>query len=247
MIRIAICDDDSAHREKISSYIGEYAESRKDTSIVYSTFFSPKQLLNAALEYDGFDIYILDVLMPEMSGIELGVELRKTDVDGKIIYLTSTPEFGVDSYLASAFFYLLKPVDKDKLFDVIDRAVEAVRNRKGKSIMVKSRDKLYKISFDDILYVELNRRSLIFFLSNGTQIKSVTVRTTFAEAVEVLLRDERFFVCGASLAINLYHVIAVEREAVVFKKDERMYCPRSACPAIRSAWFDFWLKNGGNL
>ncbi len=245
MIRVAICDDDSSQRETISAYIGQYAEEKEDTGIVFSAFFSPKQLLNAVTEYGGFDLYILDVLMPEMNGIELGLAIRKQDTDGKIIYLTSAPEFGVDSYLADAFFYLLKPVEKDKLFPIMERAIATVRNRKEKGIIVKSREQVQKLSFDDILYVELNRRAVVYSLINGEEIKSVTVRGSFAEAIEPLLHDDRFFICGASFAVNLYHVTSVEKDSVVFKKDRRLYMSKTQCAAVRSGWLDFWLKNGG--
>ncbi len=246
MIRVAICDDERESRENVASLVGEYAESREDKNIVVSSFFSAQQLIGAVEECGGFDIYLLDVVMPEMTGIDLGLEIRKCDTDGKIIYITTTPEYGVNSYLAGAFFYLLKPIDKEQLFGVLDSAVEQVRNRKEKSLMIKTRDETMKVSFDSILYVELVRRSLVWNLTDGTCIKGMSLRVPFSEAVELLTDDDRFFLCGASCVINLYHVTSVSRDAVVFKKTKKIFMPKSACTSLRSAWLDFWLKRGGN-
>ncbi len=245
MVRIAVCDDEEEQRTIAVKFAEEYAESTGDENILISSFFSGKQLLNAVAEYGCFDIYILDVVMPSMSGIELGMELRKQDADGKIIYLTQTPEYGANSYLAGAFFYLLKPVDKDKLFQVLGSAVAQIRRRKQKRVLVKTSEQTAMLSFDDIVCVELSRRSLVWTLVSGEQIRSTTVRTSFLESVDSLLQDERFFACGASLAVNLYHVTSVEKDGVVFKNKRKLYVPKAACGAIRSKWLDFWLKYGG--
>ncbi len=245
MVKIAICDDEEEYRNTALNYVGEYAERTGDEGILISSFFSGKQLLNAVEEYGSFDIYILDVVMPNMSGIDLGLELRKRDPDGKIIYLTCTPEYGANSYLTGAFFYLLKPVDKGKLFEVLKAAIERVRERKQKRILVKTSEQTTMLSYDDILYVELSRRSLEWSLLDGKKLRSTTVRAPFAELVGGLLKDDRFFICGASLAVNLYHVISVEKDGVVFKNKKKLYASKTACAAIRSKWLDFWLKYGG--
>ncbi len=245
MVKIAICDDEEEYRTTALHYVGEYAESTGDEGILISSFFSGKQLLNAVEEYGCFDIYILDVVMPNMSGIDLGLEIRRRDPDGKIIYLTCTPEYGANSYLAGAFFYLLKPVDKQKLFEVLKSAVDKVRERKQKRILVKTSEQTIMLPFDEILYVELSRRSLEWSLVRGRKLRSTTIRAPFADTVGALLKDERFFMCGASLAVNLYHVTSVEKDAVVFRGEQKLYVPKTACAAIRSKWLDFWLKNGG--
>ena len=69
--------------------------------------------MDAAEKLGGFDIYILDILMPGMDGIELGVRLRELGYDGSIIYLTSSTDFAIDSYKAEASNYILKPVIPD--------------------------------------------------------------------------------------------------------------------------------------
>ena len=244
MIKIAVCDDDPICREQILSFLKRYSESYKDENFSFSAFASGKQMLDYIEERGDFDIYLLDVIMPEMNGIETGVRLRNVDMQGKIIYLTSSPEYGVDSYLAKAFNYLLKPVTADKLTEVVSQATELVRKEKQKCIIVHTRDELVKIPFDSILYAELVKRSIVYHLTDGSSVETVTLRVPFAEAMISLLKDDRFLLCGASLAVNLFHVTSVEKDALVLK-NIRIYMPKKACSNIRSAWLDFWMKNGG--
>lgn len=120
MIKLALCDDETAQREAAGNLLREYAASRPALAIKLSIFSSGQELLAAAEECGGFDLYVLDIVMPGLSGIDLGVRLRELYSDGDIIYLTISPEYAVDSYAARAFYYLMKPVEPGKLFQVLD-------------------------------------------------------------------------------------------------------------------------------
>ena len=90
-MRIAVCDDEKRYREKIVNLIQEYEKIRQNYSFTVSAFSSAKALLNFKAEHGGFDLYILDILMPEMSGIRLGSALREQGDEGMILYLTTSP------------------------------------------------------------------------------------------------------------------------------------------------------------
>ncbi len=244
MLKIAICDDEEKYREEMQTSLSEYQATWEGDEIRAFFFSSGRELLSEIDEIGAFDLYILDIVMPNMGGIELGLGIRERDEQGKIVYLTSTEEFAVRSYRVRAFDYLLKSCEKHMLFDVLNRVLEEISICKKQFVMVKTSDETLKISHDEILYAELSHRSLIWYLTDGRILKSVTVRIPFAEAIGSLLGDERFFMCGASLVINLFHVTSVEKDAVVFQKSKRLYTPKSACSSIRSGWLDYWLKNG---
>ena len=83
-MRIAICDDEAICLSQVAAVADEY---NKDKGISFDTFSHPEDLLEAAEKIGGYDIYILDVIMPSLNGIELGLKLRDAGYDGKIIYL----------------------------------------------------------------------------------------------------------------------------------------------------------------
>jgi len=124
VIKLALCDDEMEQRSATSAMLLDYAGARPGLAVKVSAFSSGWELLAAAEEHDGFDVCVLDIVMPDISGIDLGVRLREMGFDGPIIYLTVSPEYAVDSYMARAFQYLMKPVESGRLFQVLDEAVE---------------------------------------------------------------------------------------------------------------------------
>ena len=82
MIKLALCDDETEQREVIGGLLRDYAAARPAKAVKLSVFSSGQELLNAAAECGGFDLYVLDIVMPGLSGIDLGVRLRELYSDG---------------------------------------------------------------------------------------------------------------------------------------------------------------------
>ena len=108
-MRLAICDDNELQREMISDVINEYIRERR-LDVNVSVFESGLKLIDSVRTQGRYDIYILDMLMPEMNGLEVASTLRMLKDDGKIIFLTATLDYAVASYDVRAFYYLVKPV-----------------------------------------------------------------------------------------------------------------------------------------
>ena len=90
-MQIALCDDEITNHEKTRELIRQYKQIHSDRTLSLSSFASGKELINHVDEHGGFDLYILDCIMPEMNGIELGAALRMRDDTGFLIYLTTSP------------------------------------------------------------------------------------------------------------------------------------------------------------
>ena len=239
MIKIAICDDDREFLEKLKEMLKNYFI---NAAVKIWAFPSVKDLMNAAEEEGGFDVYILDVIMPRINGVELGMELRRRGDRGEIIFLTTTPEYAVMSYEAKAFFYLLKPVDKNKLVAVLNQAIGNVQERNKKGLAVKTRDGVKFLPFDEIMYAELRERAVAYNLVGGGRITGQYLRVPFREAVSKLLEDSRFTLCGASFCINLSYVKALENNRIVFKNNSELALSKKAVGSIKTKWLDFWLE-----
>lgn len=240
--RIAICDDDMLWRRQILEMTNAYAAENPELGISFTAFEWGSELMEAARKTGGFDVYILDILMHGMNGIELGSRLRQMGFDGKIIYLTSSQEYAIDSYRVKAYNYLLKPLRKDTFFAALDEVHSAISERKGKSIIVRTKDSSIKVSFDSIEYAELCKRTVVYHLTGGKTLESISIRTSFSEAVQELLQDSRFLLCGTSMVANMHHITMVEKDGLLFRDQRKVYLPRKACSDIRSAWYDFYFN-----
>lgn len=246
-MKIAVCDDDRFYRENIPKLLNLYSERNPQYEISFTVFSHADDLLSVSRKIGGFDIYILDVIMPDENGIELGIKLRNNRFDGKIIFLTSSEDFVFDSFKAQAFDYILKPVEAEILFSVLDSAAETISYKKEKSIIVKSADGNLKLAFDRIMYAELINRSVHFHLTNGKTIESISVRTSFADAVKELIDDDSFVLCGASFVINLLHITETKTKELVFRNGRSIQLSRKMLAELRAKWVEYWLIEQGDV
>lgn len=244
-MRVAICDDESLCRAQVLDIATDYAEERQDTEIVFEMFSEPEALLRSTRENGSYDIYILDIVMPGMNGIQLGRTLRNDGIDSKIIYLTSSEEYALESFRVRAFDYILKPIEKGAFYTVLDEAIASIHIKKDRVLVVKTKENSTRITFHSILYAALSKRSIVYHLADGKTVESTTLRTTFTEAVGELLVDKRFALCGASMAVNMHHITIVENEAIVFTDTERVFLGKKACRELRTAWNIYWITQEG--
>lgn len=245
MFKIAICDDEPASLEQAAALGRDYLMHRSSFGGQLSLFESGQALLEAVAGGSGFDLYLLDILMPEQNGIEVGKQLRARMEDGTIIYLTASPDYAVESYLTRAFFYLLKPVKQEQFFEVLDQAVAVWQKQKRDVAIIHTANGLRALPHNDILYLERVARSIRYYMADGKTVDSRTLRGAFGEAAAPLLKDPRFVLCGASFALNLSRVKAIERRTALLDNGVRVSLPRTAFENLKRAWLDYWLGGAG--
>ena len=121
MLQLAFCDDDLSELQTIQTLLDRYRVARNQ-EIRYTAFQNAWDLLAEVERGTRYDVLLLDVLMPGQNGIEVAGELRQYDNNVKIIFLTSSPEFAVQSYAVGAYFYQLKPIWAESFYRIIDAA-----------------------------------------------------------------------------------------------------------------------------
>lgn len=112
-----------------------------------------------------YDLVLLDVLMPGINGMQVAQELRELDKNVKIIFISSSSEFAVESYRVGAYHYLLKPIDKDLFFQLLDRIRSELSTREEQGFVLKSREGVVGISFTRLEYVEVINKTVNFHLA----------------------------------------------------------------------------------
>ena len=241
MLRIALCDDDEKQLDQAAALLNTYLQPRPHLHGQVETFRSGGALLARAENAGGFDLYILDILMPELDGINTGRRLRALGEGGEIIYLTSANDFAADSYDVRAFFYLLKPVEKTRFFLILDEAIEKRRLGQSKGIIISTTNGPQHILFEHILYAERMGRRIRYYCTDGV-IDSQTIRLPFRDMVSSLLSDRRFYLCGASFVLNFQHVTGVNKQTALLDNGQSVALPRSSAASFKKAWGGYWLE-----
>lgn len=243
MLRIAICDDEENQLKKTTALLESYLHSRSGSYGQVESFQSGSTLLARVKDTESFDLYVLDILMPELSGIETGRRLRELGDGGEIIYLTSSNDFASDSYNVRAFFYLLKPVEENRLFQVLDEAVEKLNQRRNSAIVVNTSEGPRRILLERIRYVERVGRRIRYYCTDGI-VDSQTIRVSFREIMASLLEDRCFYLCGASFVLNFQHVTGINGRTALLDDGNSVLLPRTAATDFKKAWGNYWLEEG---
>ncbi len=245
MLHFAICDDQPISLRQINELLQNYLQARPTLQGRVVSFTSGESLLAHVQAEHGFDVYILDILMPRLNGIKTGQHLRQSGESGEIIYLTNSNEFAADSYDVQAFFYLLKPVDAQKFFTILDQAVDKAIRRRNCIILVQTNQGTLRLSLEHILYVERVGRVIRYYCTDGI-IDSQTLHMPFRQAVEPLLSDSRFYLCGASFALNFQHVCGVNGQNALLDDGTCLTLPRRSAADFKRNWGKYWLNKNNN-
>lgn len=242
ILQIAICDDQLKELEIINEYITEYIDTHSLEAGIRK-FYHPDDLLTA-IGTESFDIYILDIVMPMVSGIELGKEIRRLDREAQIIYTTTEPQFALQAYAASPANYLIKPIDKKQLFDTLNYAISKIDLSEKKMFTVKTADSLRLLNLSDILCCEYRNHAVIFTLINGEEVISRTIRNSFAEYIKPILSDPRFLQCHSSYLINMKRVVSFAKDKFELYGGKVVPISAKRYPSVRDKYMDFLMKMG---
>lgn len=200
-MKIAVCDDNQEELHRVASLLEDY-QAEKTVSISLRLFGSSVELASIA-QQENFDLYLLDVLMPALNGMELAREIQTFNTAVPILFLTSSPEFAVESYTVHAVNYLLKPVSRESLFSALnDISAQQKADRKN-YIIVKSNIGVRKILLSQLVYVEAQDRRVIYHLQNGGQVDCIA---RFSAIAGELLKNIEFIQPHRSYLVNMSYI-----------------------------------------
>ena len=239
-MKIALCDDNKQELLHINRLLEEYSStSISEDKLNVSSFASSMELLAQLESGKHFDIFLLDVIMPGLNGIELATEIRNRDQVGKIIFLTTSSEFAVESYSVGAFSYLIKPLQKDKLFLVLGKAYRDIRNDLQQYLVVKTQSNLSKVLLHELIYLEVIGRSLYFHQKGGIVIESTS---TISQVEAVLLRDKRFLKPHRSYIVNIDYIKNLSQDRLTMTSGLFIPVSRNAFKEVKQAYINYSFR-----
>ena len=201
MIQSAFCDDDQTVLAQLSALLEKY-RAQRCVQIQCTAFHSPLDLLTEIEKGTRYDILFLDVIMPAENGITAAKEIRQYDNVVKIIFLTSSAEFAVESYVVGAYFYQLKPIWEDSFFRLTDSVIAECRRADQRSLILRCKTGTSRIDLNQLLYCEGLGRTLLFHLVDGTVLESTGSMDELARQLtphESFLRTHRSFLVNTDL------------------------------------------------
>lgn len=234
MIQIGFCDDDLSVLDELHELLGSY-RAEHNADIAPTAFQSPFELLASIEKGARFDILLLDVLMPGENGIEAAREIRQYDSNVKIIFLTSSAEFAVQSYTVGAYFYQLKPIWPESFFRLMDSVIAACSRESSVSLILRCKTGITRVELDKLEYCEAIRRSLLLHKTDGTVLEAAGSMDSLCES---LAEHRNFLRIHRSYLVNLEHIQTITPKTLVMSSHAELPIPRGRFNDIKDAYLE---------
>lgn len=237
MMQIAVCDDEAMNVSKVEELAKVFFRTHY-IDINIKTYQSGENLLYDLQDDIYYDLLLLDIEMPEVSGMDLAKTIQEKMPSARIIFITSHLEYAIEAYEFSIFRY----IPKDRLEEKLDAAFvdfyKLYRLERNEYYTIQIKNNIEQLAYRDILYILRDGKYAVFYMENG---ESRSVRKTLAQVFEEISK-EYFFFADRGCIVNLANVIGLDATGISFIHDKRVVISKAAIPKFKSRMLEFWGK-----
>lgn len=236
MVSIAVLDDEIVYIDQIRK-ITEACMKQMNTEYEFRGYEKEQDILEDLKKGIYYDLYLLDVQLPDINGLEIARQIRRRYEEPVLIYITNYVDYAVEAFEVNAFRYITKQTLEEKLPQAY-QAVKILLEKKKVSDRfygIERYGNLEKIFHKDIYYLKKDRKYVIFVHKNGKS----RVRSTMKEILEEL-QDERFLAIDRSYVVNINHVQAIKKREMYIKNGDILPVSKPRWPYVRDTFM-----NGG--
>lgn len=228
---IAIIDDELIQREYLFAILKSWKSSND---------FNIKMFNNAEaflFDYENnkdFDILLLDIEMEKLNGIELAKKIRKDNERVQIIFITGFIDYISLGYDVSALHYLIKPVSNDKLYQVLDKAIN-ILSKKEANIIIKVDGQNIIIKLNDIMYIE----SLGHYISINTINKEEFIIKNGINKFKNELNSS-FIIPHRSYIVNLKYIKIITKNSIILDNNKEIPIAKNNFEQLNKAFIKYY-------
>lgn len=201
-MNIAIVDDESMNRGQVASLLDAYF-SEKNIEYTLFEFASGEDVLEAP---EVFHIVFMDIYMPGMNGVDAAKEIRETDPDAIIIFLTGSTDHMSDAFSLHAFDYVVKPASKAAITKVLDDALKVLPQSAAESshyIEFICTSNTIKLFLRDVAAITVNGHTLTIMDKSG---KEYETKQSFASLTEPIMKEKNFILANRGVLLNMDYI-----------------------------------------
>lgn len=227
-MRIAICDDEKIEVNLLKTEIAALFE-EPDMPVI-DVFISGEQLLEKVMEKNYYDLIFLDILMTDLSGIEVAERLRTLCPRTQFVFVTNSRNYAVEAFSVRALNYLVKPITKDQVKDSFDR----YDSRSFKAyIEVKLGKDFVKIYLENIFVLESSHNHTIIKTDGGEIRVNIAMRELEGKL------DDSFIKLSRGVTVNMQYISEMKKDSCVLEDGRTVLLSRAKRNEIRSQYNNY--------
>lgn len=203
-MRIAICDDEEKFRIQEKNLIDKLSAS---LDVVVDAFADGRDLLKR-FDASPYDLVFLDIEMPVMDGITLAREIRSRTEQVQIVFLTGHVEYAIEGYEVNALRYLTKPVNEEKLKEVLRFVMD--KNTQGRQLILREDGEDLILNLTDVYYMEAQNQYVMIYASDGEHL----IRANIGD-FEEQLKNDGFYRIHRGFLVSLARIKKMQKGEVL--------------------------------
>lgn len=235
MIRIAICDDVLTDIKALKDQLILYRNQKK-INFSIDSFTSAKQFLSH-YKQRVYDLVFMDVMLKKQSGLELAKELRKTESLPIILY-SSSPDFAIDGYEINISGYITKPLNKEKLFNYLNRFFTELPRKK---VEIPYHSNFIYLYVDELIYCESVGRKIKIKLKN----KNDEIISFYGKLddLEKTINDNSMLRTHKSFLVNMNYIESIDGAFFVLKDKTKIPIRKKDLNSLIGDYHTFFLQD----
>ena len=224
--RAAIVDDSAQDGAFVREILTCWADQR-GLALEAAVFSSAEQFLFQYAQDKDWDLLLLDIEMGAMDGVTMAKRVREHNEAVQIVFITGCSDYIMEGYEVAALHYLMKPVNRQKLLTVLDRALEK-RRQEERCLNLEAYGELVRLPFYEIRYLDVHQNYVTIHAK-----ADYTVKHTLADFEKEL--DSRFCRVGRSMIVNLKYIQRVTKTELRLSDGTVLPLPRGAYEPLNRA------------
>ena len=235
MLEIAICDDDAIILKTLGKYFGKL----NDATIKYDIYNSADTLYRYVEEQGTvYDVFILDIEMQGMNGLELAQKIREKDSNCLIIFLTNYSQYVFSVFEVITFDFLRKPLEYSEFENLIKKIKRYFNITKGVFVF-SYRKNSFSIPFEEIYYIEKSGRRAYLYSKDKEYIFNMTLNEIWKQ-----LDSGAFVAIYPSCIVNLFYVREIVRDELILKTGDKLFVSKKYCQEVKKMHLRFIKEKG---
>lgn len=236
LVRAAVVEDEA----ELYDYYGKLMETwgkARNVRFAFTFIASAEEYLFKFGGQNAFDIIFLDVCMKDMNGMELAHEIRKSDRQVQIVFLTGKPEYVFEGYEIGAVRYLVKPVREDEMLKALDACMEKLEGSREDYLTMKYQGENLRLLRSEIMLIQVEGHYLRMRTTDRAYEWKASLKEMLAK-----LDPARFVLANRSAVVNLEFVSKITREECILENGEAIPVSRGAYGPLNEAFMKYFFK-----
>lgn len=234
-MRIAIIDDLPEDRRRLSADISHWVKNQGLPLAAPPDLFGSGEEFLEKFSAGKYNVAFLDIYMDGISGMDTARKIRETDTACRLIFITTTAEFALDSYDVDSSWYLVKPYNYEKLSLALERCSLSWQEQ-NQFLLISGKAGDEKLPLHQIAWAEYVNRKVCVHFKNG---QKTLLSMRLMDFSKMLLPYPYFCDCMKGLIVNFEAVEKLLEDSFLLENGIKLPISRLKYRQVREQFLEY--------